>query len=91
VIDRRTFLAGTGAVLLAAPLAAEAQQARKVPHIGVLQAGAHLSRSWRTFGRGCGISETSRDETSFLNFDAVWTQDSFFRITFALTIVVLPW
>src|SRR5262249_58639499 len=27
VIDRRTFLAGTGAVLLAAPLAAEAQQA----------------------------------------------------------------
>jgi putative ABC transport system substrate-binding protein len=40
VIDRRTFLAGTGAALLAAPLAAEAQQARKVPHIGVLQAGA---------------------------------------------------
>jgi putative ABC transport system substrate-binding protein len=32
VIDRRTFLAGTGAVLLAAPLAAEAQ----VPHIGYL-------------------------------------------------------
>jgi hypothetical protein len=30
VIDRRTFLAGTGAVLLAAPLAAEAQQAGKV-------------------------------------------------------------
>jgi hypothetical protein len=29
VIDRRTFLAGTGAVLLAAPLAAEAQQSAK--------------------------------------------------------------
>ena len=29
-MDRRTFLAGTGAVLLAAPLAAEAQQAGKV-------------------------------------------------------------
>jgi hypothetical protein len=27
VIDRRTFLAGTGAVLLAAPLVGEAQQA----------------------------------------------------------------
>jgi putative ABC transport system substrate-binding protein len=39
-MDRRAFLAGTGAVLLAAPLAAEAQQARKVPHVGVLQAGA---------------------------------------------------
>jgi putative ABC transport system substrate-binding protein len=33
VIDRRTFLTGTGAVLLAAPLAAEAQ---KVHRIGVL-------------------------------------------------------
>jgi putative ABC transport system substrate-binding protein len=38
VIDRRTFLAGTGAVLLAVPLAAEAQQAGKVYRIGFLQA-----------------------------------------------------
>ncbi len=36
MIDRRTFLAGTGAVLLAAPLAADAQQAGKVPRIGFL-------------------------------------------------------
>ena len=36
MIDRRTFLAGTGAVLLAAPLAAEAQQAGKVWRIGWL-------------------------------------------------------
>jgi hypothetical protein len=35
VIDRRTFLAGTGAVLLAAPLAAEAQQAGTVCRIGI--------------------------------------------------------
>ena len=36
-MDRRTFLAGTGAVLLASPLAAEAQQApAKVPRIGFL-------------------------------------------------------
>jgi ABC-type uncharacterized transport system substrate-binding protein len=34
-VDRRAFLAGTGAVLLAAPLAAEAQQAR-VYRVGVL-------------------------------------------------------
>ena len=33
VIDRRTFLAGTGAVLLAAPLPAEAQQV-SLPRIG---------------------------------------------------------
>ena len=36
MIDRRTFLAGTGAVLLAAPLAAEAQQPGKVYRVGFL-------------------------------------------------------
>jgi hypothetical protein len=30
LLDRRTFLAGTGAVLLATPLAGEAQQVGKV-------------------------------------------------------------
>jgi putative ABC transport system substrate-binding protein len=35
-MDRRTFLTGTGAILLAAPLTAEAQQAGKVPRIGYL-------------------------------------------------------
>jgi hypothetical protein len=35
-MDRRTFLAGTGAVLVAAPLAAQAQQAGKVYRIGWL-------------------------------------------------------
>jgi putative ABC transport system substrate-binding protein len=39
VIDRRTFLVGTGAVLLAAPLAAGAQQA-KVPRVGLLGLGS---------------------------------------------------
>ena len=35
-MDRCTFLAGTGAVLLAAPLAAEVQQEKKLPRIGFL-------------------------------------------------------
>ena len=39
-MDRRTFLAGTGALLLAAPLAAEAQSAKKVYRIGYLSAGS---------------------------------------------------
>jgi ABC-type uncharacterized transport system substrate-binding protein len=39
VIDRRTFLAGTGAVLLAAPLAAETQPAAGVHRIGYLSPG----------------------------------------------------
>ena len=36
MIDRRTFLAGTGAVLLAVPPAAEAQQSARIPRIGYL-------------------------------------------------------
>src|SRR5262249_7611689 len=36
VIDRRTFLAGAGAVLVATPLAAETQQAGKMYRIGLL-------------------------------------------------------
>jgi len=39
VIDRRTFLAGTGAVLLATPLAAVAQQAGKAYRVGILSIG----------------------------------------------------
>jgi len=39
-VDRRTFLAGTGAVLLAAPLAVEAQEADRVRRVGVLMHNA---------------------------------------------------
>jgi len=39
VIDRRTFLAGTGAVLLAAPRAAEAQKSEKKARVGILGIG----------------------------------------------------
>jgi putative tryptophan/tyrosine transport system substrate-binding protein len=39
VINRRTFLAGTGAVLLAAPLAAEAQKSEKMARVGILGIG----------------------------------------------------
>jgi len=42
-MDRRTFLAGTGAMLLATPLAVEAQQAGKVHRIGYLNAGSAAS------------------------------------------------
>ena len=39
MIDRRTFLAGTGVVLLGAPLIGEAQSPSKVPRIGYLDSG----------------------------------------------------
>ena len=38
-MDRRTFLAGTGAVLLAAPRAAEAQKSEKKARVGILGIG----------------------------------------------------
>ena len=50
-MDRRTFLAGTGAVLLAAPLAAEAQQAGKVPRIGYLHIAPRSSPFFQAFER----------------------------------------
>jgi putative ABC transport system substrate-binding protein len=46
MMNRRTFLAGTGAVLLAEPLAAEAQPERKAPKIGVLKIFTPVSSTW---------------------------------------------
>jgi putative ABC transport system substrate-binding protein len=39
VICRRAFLAGTGAVLLAAPVAAEGRKSEKLAHVGILGLG----------------------------------------------------
>ena len=39
MLDRRTFLAGAGAVLLVAPLAAEAQKSEKMARVGILGIG----------------------------------------------------
>jgi len=55
-VDRRTFLAGTGAVLLAAPLAAGAQPAAKVSRLGLLGGSPPNSpggrRAWQGFFQG---------------------------------------
>jgi putative ABC transport system substrate-binding protein len=62
LLDRRTFLAGTGAVLLAAPLAAEAQQPAKIPRIGYLTgslaASPHLPEAFRQGLRDLGYVES---------------------------------
>ena len=39
MIDRRTFLAGTGAALFALPITAEAQKSARLPHVGILGLG----------------------------------------------------
>ena len=53
MMDRRTLLAGTGVMLLAAPLAADAQQSSKVPRIGIL-GNRHSASSveWEGFRQG---------------------------------------
>ena len=45
MIDRRTFLAGTSAVLLAAPLVAQAQQSGRQPRIGWLVFGTAFTET----------------------------------------------
>jgi putative ABC transport system substrate-binding protein len=49
LIGRRTFLAGTGAVLLATPLAARAQQSDRVRRIGVLMGFAEKDEVWQAY------------------------------------------
>jgi putative ABC transport system substrate-binding protein len=60
-MDRRAFLGGTGAVLFAAPLAAEAQQAAKIARIGYLSpnlaASPHLHEAFRQGLRDLGYVE----------------------------------
>jgi putative ABC transport system substrate-binding protein len=53
-MDRRAFLAGTGAVLLVVPLVAEAQQPGRVYQIGVLPPGPISTRMqlWDAFRQG---------------------------------------
>jgi putative tryptophan/tyrosine transport system substrate-binding protein len=55
-VDRRAFVAGTLA-LLAAPLAAGAQPARKVPRIGFLAVGSREGRAFLIEGFRQGLRE----------------------------------
>ena len=52
MMERRTFLAGTGAVLLAAPLPAGAQPAAKIARIGLLRTGAPPDPALDSFKEG---------------------------------------
>ena len=54
MIGRRAFLAGAGAVLLAAPLAAEGQSSGKVYKIGYLHGGLSGTSLLRAFLHGLG-------------------------------------
>ena len=74
MISRRTFLAGTGSVLFAAPLAGEAQQPAKPPRIGYLGGGSssgaqHLLEAFRQ-----GLRELGYIEGQNLTIDYRWAE-----------------
>ena len=72
MMDRRSFLAGTGAVLLAAPLAAEAQPAGKVHHIGFLPSGASEAHRGQLEALRVGLRELGYVPDRTLLITAVW-------------------
>jgi putative ABC transport system substrate-binding protein len=82
VIDRRTFLAGTGAVLLAAPLAVEARQAGKVYRIGLLnysRVDAGRQARWDAFRQG--MRELGYMEGQNVIYEPRWAQDDNDRLS----------
>jgi putative ABC transport system substrate-binding protein len=73
VIDRRTLLAGTGAVLISAPFAAEGQQVAKVWRIGLLSYAASDSGGaarWRAFREQ--LRELGYVEGQHIIFESRW-------------------
>jgi putative tryptophan/tyrosine transport system substrate-binding protein len=81
LIDRRTFLAGTGAVVLAAPLAAEAQQAGKVYRVGILGEKASdpsEARLWQAFR--LRLRELGWIEGKNILFEDRWSEGNHARI-----------
>ena len=82
MIDRRTFLAGTGAILLAAPLAAEAQQVGKVPRIGFLSPSSPSdSRAPHRLGAlQQGLRELGYVEGQNISIESRWAEGKYDRL-----------
>ena len=69
-MDRRAFLTTLAGGLLAAPLVAEAQQARKVPRIGVVSSAP--SATWDGFRQG--LRELGYSEGRTIVIEWRWTE-----------------
>jgi len=82
VIDRRTFLAGTGAVLLATPLAAETQQTGKTFRIGFLSPGSPYG-SRNRFRLGAlqqGLRDLGFVEGENISIETRWAEGKYERL-----------
>ena len=80
MIDRRTFLAGTGVVLLATPLVAEAQQAAKVPRIGYLSPLSPSSDSIRIEAFRQGLRDLGYVEGQNIAIEYRYAEGKFDRL-----------
>jgi putative ABC transport system substrate-binding protein len=74
VIDRRTFLAGAGAVLLAAPPTARAQQASKVWRVGFLSGGARPPDGAPPAALRQALRELSHVEGTNVIYEGRWAE-----------------
>src|SRR4029453_7165041 len=81
MIDRRTFLTGAGAVLLAAPLAAEAQPAGRVPRIGFLGTRSPSDTSPYLDAFRQGLRELGRVEGQNIVIDYRFSEGRFDRLS----------
>src|SRR5712692_5095453 len=81
-MDRRTFLAGTGAVLLLAPLAAEAQPARKVTRIGFLSPSSpsNVRNPLRLDALRQGLREQGYVEGQNIAIESRWAEGQYDRL-----------
>ena len=81
MIDRRTFLTGAGAVLLAAPRAAEAQPAGRVPRIGFLGTRSPSDTSPYLDAFRQGLRELGRVEGQNIVIDYRFAEGRFDRLS----------
>jgi putative tryptophan/tyrosine transport system substrate-binding protein len=81
-MNRRRFLAGTGAVLLATPLAAEGQQARGYPRVGFLLAGSRsdpgVQHSFDVLRQA--LRELGYVEGQSIAFESRWAEGKYERL-----------
>jgi len=81
VIDRRAFIAGIAGGLLAAPLAAEAQQPGKMYRIGILglnAADSEEARQWQAFR--LGLRERGWIEGGNILIESRWAEGNLARV-----------
>ena len=79
MICRRTFLAGTGAVLLAAPPVAQAQQ-QKVPRVGFLGTASAAATAGRVEALRAGLGEFGYTEGKNLVIEFRWADGNYDRL-----------